>query len=244
MFGYEAGELRGKSIDALIPERFRRVHADHCSDYFARPRTRAMGVGLSLRALRKDGTEFPVEISLSPIETDAGYFCPRRDSRHQPKRGALSGDFRAGGSRRRAQQSGWARLNVNPKFCEISGYTREEALALDIRDLTHPDDIEKSLDARARLLAGTSSAYEREARLIRKGGTEIWAHITTSLVRSADGRPVHFISLIHDISAQKRAEQQRRETRAALPPGDRKHSRGFLAHRSREERNSVRQPRL
>jgi protein-histidine pros-kinase len=54
MFGYERQELLRKSIDMLIPDRFRRVHAGHCTDYFARPRSRAMGVGLSLRALRKD----------------------------------------------------------------------------------------------------------------------------------------------------------------------------------------------
>ena len=212
MFGYEAGELRGKSIDTLIPERFRRVHAGHCSDYFARPRNRPMGVGLSLRALRKDGAEVPVEISLSPIETDQGTFvlgAIRDVSQSEERYRAIFEQVAVGVVH---SNSEGRLLNVNPKFCEISGYAREEALALDIHELTHADDIEKSVDARARLLAGTSSAYEREVRLIRKGGTEIWAHITTSLVRGADGRPVHFISLIHDISTQKRAEQQRLET--------------------------------
>ncbi|MGZ5177218.1 MAG: PAS domain S-box protein [Burkholderiales bacterium] len=211
MFGYEAGELRGKSIDTLIPERFRRVHADHCSDYFARPRNRPMGVGLSLRALRKDGAEVPVEISLSPIQTDQGTFvlgAIRDVSQSEERYRAIFEQVAVGVVH---SNSEGRLLNVNPKFCEISGYAREEALALDIHELTHADDIEKSVDARVRLLAGTSSAYEREARVIRKGGTEIWAHITTSLVRGADGRPVHFISLIHDISAQKRAEQQRLE---------------------------------
>src|SRR5579859_405477 len=74
MLGYESQELVGKPIETLVPERFRGSHADHCANYFARPRTRAMGVGLGLRALCKDGTELPVEISLSPIESDQGTF--------------------------------------------------------------------------------------------------------------------------------------------------------------------------
>jgi len=212
MFGYESRELRGKSIGALVPERFRRVHADHCLDYFTRPRTRAMGAGLSLRALRKDGTELPVEISLSPIKTDQGIFvlgAIRDISQSEERYRAMFEQVAVGVAH---SNSEGRLLNVNPKFCEISGYTREEALALDIRELTHPDDVAKTIEARARALAGTSSTYEGEARLIRKGGTEIWASITTSLVRGADGRPVHFISLIHDISPQKRAEEERRES--------------------------------
>ncbi len=63
MFGYASHELQGKSVGTLIPERFRGVHAGHCSDYVARPRTRDMGVGLSLRALRKDGTDVPGKLA-------------------------------------------------------------------------------------------------------------------------------------------------------------------------------------
>ena len=196
----------------LIPERFRRVHAAHCSDYFVRPRTRAMGVGLSLRGLRKDGAEFPVEISFSPIETDVGTFVlgAIRDITQSEERYRAIFEQAAVGVVH--SNSEGRVLNANPKFCEISGYTQQEAFALDIRDLTHAEDMETSIDARARLLAGEISAYEREARVIRKDGVEIWAHITTSLVRSADGRPVHFISVIYDVSAQKRAEEQRHET--------------------------------
>jgi PAS domain S-box-containing protein/putative nucleotidyltransferase with HDIG domain len=62
------------------------------------------------------------------------------------------------------------------------------------------------------MLAGDGSAYEREARLVRKDGGEIWAHITTSLVRGADGRPLHFLSVIHDISTQKRGERDLHES--------------------------------
>src|SRR5690606_37448461 len=66
MFGYEAGELAGQSVEMLMPERFRDIHGHHRADFHRDPRMRPMGVDLELRALRKDGVEFPVEISLSP----------------------------------------------------------------------------------------------------------------------------------------------------------------------------------
>ncbi|MEX8520985.1 MAG: PAS domain S-box protein [Leptothrix sp. (in: b-proteobacteria)] len=74
LFGYEPGELRGKSVDLLLPERYRSAHVGHRSNYFLQPRKRAMGSGLDLAGLRKDGTEFPVEISLSPLRTEDSAF--------------------------------------------------------------------------------------------------------------------------------------------------------------------------
>jgi PAS domain S-box-containing protein len=72
LFGYTRDELIGHSVEALVPERFRDAHPGHRADYFEEPRTRAMGAGVELFAIRKDGTEFPVEISLSSIETEDG----------------------------------------------------------------------------------------------------------------------------------------------------------------------------
>ena len=72
LFGYEREELLGNSIEILVPERFRGSHADSRNRYLSNPTTRSMGAGRDLYGLRKDGTEFPVEIGLNPLETEQG----------------------------------------------------------------------------------------------------------------------------------------------------------------------------
>ena len=75
MFGYRSDELVGSPVDMLIPQRYRAHHPGHRTGFFTAPRARAMGAGLELAGRRKDGAEFPVEISLSPMETDDGQFA-------------------------------------------------------------------------------------------------------------------------------------------------------------------------
>src|SRR5687768_10651064 len=72
MFGYERGELLGRSIETLVPERLRGAHHHHRESYHREMRTRPMGEGRALAGLRRDGTEFSIEISLSPLHTDRG----------------------------------------------------------------------------------------------------------------------------------------------------------------------------
>jgi len=72
IFGYNRAELLGQSIDCLLPERFRHQHSHHRDSFFSDLQPRAMGVGRDLFGRRKDGSEFPVEVGLNPIETEDG----------------------------------------------------------------------------------------------------------------------------------------------------------------------------
>jgi protein-histidine pros-kinase len=74
LFGYAREQLLGQPVEILVPERYRDTHARHRGGFFGQPRARAMGAGLQLFGQRRDGSEFPVEISLSPLDTEEGMF--------------------------------------------------------------------------------------------------------------------------------------------------------------------------
>jgi PAS domain S-box-containing protein len=107
-------------------------------------------------------------------------------------------------------------MEVNQRLCDIVGYAREELMTKTFGDITHPDDLEQDLEAMRRMLAGDIDTYLREKRYYRKDGSVVWANLTTSLVRNADGAPDYFVSLIEDISARKLAEEMLREREERL----------------------------
>ncbi len=102
-------------------------------------------------------------------------------------------------------------LRVNQKLCTITGYSERELYCLTFGDITHRDDLDADWAQASALLRGEITTYSMEKRYIRKGGDSIWVNVTVSLARNADGKPEYFICVVEDISARKRAEEQRDE---------------------------------
>jgi diguanylate cyclase (GGDEF)-like protein/PAS domain S-box-containing protein len=95
---------------------------------------------------------------------------------------------------------------VNPKLCNITGYTEAELLDRTFAQITHPDDLEKDLLYVADLLFGRRHTYAMEKRYIRCDGSLVWVEINVSLVRTEQGEPDHFIAVVQDITDRKRGE--------------------------------------
>ena len=99
-------------------------------------------------------------------------------------------------------------IQTNGRMCGMLGYTREELAPLSIRDITHPDDYGPDIEQKDRLLRGEIPSFQLEKRYRRKQGDFVWAHLSVSLVRDADGQPEYLIAVIEDISERKLAEQR------------------------------------
>ncbi|MFZ5615308.1 MAG: sensor histidine kinase, partial [Pseudomonadota bacterium] len=98
-------------------------------------------------------------------------------------------------------------LEVNRKLCDILGYRCEDLLQITFRELTHPEDLERELELRHRLLNGEGQSYTLEKRYIHKDGRTIWANVTVSLVRASDGQPARTLALVEDITERKRTAE-------------------------------------
>jgi PAS domain S-box-containing protein len=107
-------------------------------------------------------------------------------------------------------------LEVNRKFCELLGYTKEELLDETFMDLTHPEDREPNRRLFSKALAGEIEQYYLEKRYLHKNGSSVWTELTSALVRTAGGEPAYFISVIQDISARKAAEAALRRSNGDL----------------------------
>jgi len=127
LFGYACSELLGSPVEILIPERFRSIHTGHRTAYSNQPRMRPMGTGLELYGRRKDGSEFPVDIMLSPVATAGGPLflgvvrdiTERKRLEQEMRQLALSDPLTALGNYRRLQvafdtEANWSRRTGRP----------------------------------------------------------------------------------------------------------------------------------
>lgn len=97
-------------------------------------------------------------------------------------------------------------ISVNQRYCDITGYSREEILQFKVEQLTHPEDVPASLDFIRRIRDGELPEYRMEKRYIRKDGRVIWVNLTVSIVRSVDGQPLYLVGFIEDITLRREAE--------------------------------------
>ncbi len=97
-------------------------------------------------------------------------------------------------------------LLVNDKYCEITGYSREEMLQMSVHDLISPLDVEHAALLRAQLLSGEIDTLREERRILNKNGDLVWVNVSSSLMRDENGGVRHFLSMIEDISQRKHTE--------------------------------------
>ncbi len=107
-------------------------------------------------------------------------------------------------------------VRVNECLCTKLGYSREELLMKTFKEITHPDHLEADMKDAERLFSGQVENFSREKRYIRKNGSPVWVTLTAALVRDSNGQPKYSISVIEDISARKRVEEEIRKLNEAL----------------------------
>jgi PAS domain S-box-containing protein len=103
-------------------------------------------------------------------------------------------------------------LRVNPKLCEIIGYSEEELLNLTFMEITHPGDRQEDFEGFQRAIRGEASEYEAEKRYVRKNGQVVWVSVNTRIIRDQAGQPVCTVAAIHDITGRMQAEEALRRS--------------------------------
>jgi PAS domain S-box-containing protein len=210
LFGYSRDELLGGPIERLVPEQFRAGHPEKVAGFVAAPTVRPMAAGLELYGERKDGAVFPVEISLSPVQTEQGLLvsCAVRNIEQRKKEQArLQAILESAPDAMVVVDTARTIQVVNSQTERMFGYPRSELLGSPIEVLIperfregHPDKFAAFVrDARTRPMASGLELFG-----LRKDGTEFPVEISLSPVEMEDGLLIS--SAIRDISARARAD--------------------------------------
>ena len=217
MFGYQRSELIGQPIEILVPQRFRQAHPQRRQSYGAKASARPMGVGLELFGCRKDGSEFPVDIMLSPVETSEGpmVLSVVRDATEQ--RNAQEA------LRRTEHQLSMLVDNVrdhaiflldtegniqtwNAGAERIKGYKAEEIIGQHISRFYPAAALERNRPQEELRIAAAKGRCEEEGWRLRKDGSRFWANVVISALRDQRGALVGFAKVTRDFSDRKQAE--------------------------------------
>ena len=209
-FGYDRADLVGRSIDMLVPECVRKVHRAHRAGYFADPKTRPMGAGLHLVGRRRDGTEFPVEISLSSLGTgdDMVVIAAMRDGTERNK-----GDLELQQMAAIIENSDDAIIGKtldgvvtswNPAAERMFGYSSDDAIGESIEFLSPEDRAGENASTLARIEAGLDVDHFETLR-VGKDGTVLPVSLRISPIRDAKGTVVGASSIARDMTKEREA---------------------------------------
>jgi PAS domain S-box-containing protein len=223
LFGYGREELVGQLVDILVPERFREKHPQHREGYTAHPRTQSMGEGRDLWGLRKDGTEFPVEISLSPLESAEGILVTaaiRDISVRKAAEKHLAEMVRELSIKHRLLDSvveGTTDLIyirdlenrftlANSACAKIFGRNVDEVVGRTLRELLPNDSYVDIAESDQDILrAGATCTIEEVAEI---DGITRFFLTTKSPYRDADQKTIGTVGISREITERKRAEDQ------------------------------------
>ena len=217
-FGYTQAELIGKSVESLVPDRFRRHHPSHRENYHAHPRARQMGAALNLYGLRKDGTEFPVDIMLKPLRTPQGMavlsiirdVTEQREAQEIARSKDLQLRSLVDGVRDYAiyllDSEGYI-TTWNPGAQRIKQYTPDEIIGKHFSRFFTQEDLERGRPAELMKLAAQRGRVEEEGWRVRKDGSRFWANIVLTAIRDSNGELTGFAKVTRDFTDRKRAEE-------------------------------------
>jgi PAS domain S-box-containing protein len=222
LFGYPRAEMVGRPVEILVPDAVRGAHSGLRGRYFADPQQRPMGAGVQLAARRKDGTEFPAEISLSALETEDGLLVSAAIRDVTDRRAAAEAQSQLASI---VQSSHDAIIGMNlegvitswnPGATRLYGYPEQEMLGREGAVLCPPRRRAEETRLLARIAIGGQVASHQTVRT-REDGTPIAVSLTLSPILDSAGQVSGIASVSRDFTEQQRAEARFRGLLESAP---------------------------
>jgi PAS domain S-box-containing protein len=219
LFDYERDELQHQKVEVLIPERFRLGHSALRSLYFSAPEARRMGQGRELFGLRKDGSEFPIEIGLNPVKTDEGSFVlaaivdisernrQTADLRESEERFRLLVESVRDHAIFMLDREGLV-VTWNAGAQRIKGYCSSEIIGKHFSCFYTDEDVQMDRPRHELAIATSEGRYEEEGWRVRKDGSHFLAQVTITPLYDTADELRGFVKVTRDITEPKRAEQE------------------------------------